>query len=100
MKALIILLFLVAGCVPNQIDMSCTQAHTKDGWLYIARQQIRIDKIAFVKNPFKAKNKRASYRIIIGVEGDSFRYDDNDIQACYELIEKITRGGDDVQNKK
>ena len=90
MRILIVLL-LLAGCMVDQIDVSCTEAHIKDGWLHIAEQQIRVDKITFVRTPFKAMSKRSSYRVLIGVDGNTFYYDDNDRQACDALVEKILK---------
>ena len=92
-KRLVLMLVLIlAGC-EDQIDVSCTNAHINDGWLHIQQQQIQVDKIMFVTTPYKVSSKRIStkYRIHIGVAGHTFWYDDDNQQACVDVLQKITR---------
>ena len=89
---LFVLLLILAGCT-DQIDVSCTNAHLNDGWLHIKQQQIQVDKIIFVTTPYKVSAKIGStkYRIHIGIAGHTFWYDDDNPQACVDVLEKITR---------
>ena len=91
MKLFVLMLILtLAGC-DEQIRLDCTNAQVKDGWLHIAQQQIQIDKVAFVTSTHKFASERSTYRILIGVEGNTLYYLDNNKQACDDVLEKITK---------